>query len=595
MAVAHDASSKSAVTSGTTDPSWTHTPSGTPRAAMVFALTQNSSTPAISGVTYNGVSMTLIGTGIDTDTEPGCVQCFFLDNVASGAVTVTATRNTTSGGIDTQCVCVTVTASSPTEAYAAGMVTYGGSSENTGSDTTGSGTAAYTEASVTDGSPGTNSMRYAGCYYGGSNPPTTGTNSTLLESEDLGLRGWAVFRETTAGQGARSVGSTDSSDDRAAVHIAIRESSSATLTGSSATSTWNAAGGSVAGTTTLSGSSAVANWTAPTGTVDYVAGLSGDSAVANWTVPTGTLDVSAATDLTGASATATWVADVGSTDYVTELTGASAVSNWSVPAGAGDYTTTLTGTNPNSGWTVPLGSLEFISDLSAASAVANWVVPTGTLETLGSTTLTGDSASASWVVPVGSLSYVISLTGASAVANWTVPVGSLSYDADLTGASAAANWLSDLNALELGLNVTGNSAVAGWNVPLGVLDFGVDLVGDSAVSSWVAAAGSIYAPGVQQEALYQLYNLVCRLNVKQEMDSGNVDADSADVGGTAVGFNKSFKDVNSITGTALGTTELKVIIDFTDVPNPTGFFVYVFDASGTRASATVYWKARGVI
>ncbi len=97
------------------------------------------------------------------------------------------------------------------------------------------------------------------------------------------------------------------------------------------------------------------------------------------------------------------------------------------------------------------------------------------------------------------------------------------------------------------------------------------------------------------EALYQLYNLTCRLNVKQEIDSGNALADSTDVSGTPVGFNKDFKDINSLTATALGTTELKVIVDFVDIPNPTGFSVYVFDAAGARADATIYWKARGVV
>lgn len=97
------------------------------------------------------------------------------------------------------------------------------------------------------------------------------------------------------------------------------------------------------------------------------------------------------------------------------------------------------------------------------------------------------------------------------------------------------------------------------------------------------------------EALYELYNLRCRLDVKLEADSGNLLADNADVTGTPVTFNKAFKDVNSIVATARGIVELKVVVDFVDIPNPTGFSVYVFDSAGARVDATVSWVARGVI
>lgn len=97
------------------------------------------------------------------------------------------------------------------------------------------------------------------------------------------------------------------------------------------------------------------------------------------------------------------------------------------------------------------------------------------------------------------------------------------------------------------------------------------------------------------QAFYKLWNFRARLDVKLEMDSGNIEADENDVNGTFVAFNKAFKDVNSITVSALATTEIVTIYDFVDVPNPVGFFVYAFDASGNRVTATVSWKARGVL
>ena len=96
------------------------------------------------------------------------------------------------------------------------------------------------------------------------------------------------------------------------------------------------------------------------------------------------------------------------------------------------------------------------------------------------------------------------------------------------------------------------------------------------------------------EALLQLYNLRARLDVKYEMDSGVVEAESTDAGGTPVIFNKEFKDVSSITLSVESTVEQKAVYDFVDVPNPTGFTVYVFNASGTPIDATVSWIVRGV-
>jgi hypothetical protein len=96
------------------------------------------------------------------------------------------------------------------------------------------------------------------------------------------------------------------------------------------------------------------------------------------------------------------------------------------------------------------------------------------------------------------------------------------------------------------------------------------------------------------EALLQLYNLRARLDVKYEMDSGVVEAEATDVSGTPVLLNKPFKDVDSITLSVESITEQKAVYDFVDIPNPTGFSVYVFDAAGVRVDATVSWIVRGV-
>jgi hypothetical protein len=222
MAVAHDAASESAVSASTATFSWTHTPNGTPRGAIVFVLSLNG-TALDTGVTYGGAAMTLIGSGSDVDTEPATVRCYYLDNVASGAQTVEVTR--TNNATSMMGMAATVTAGSATEAYTAGMVTVGGNSTATGSNSSSTSIAAIAEVSVGDGSPGADSLRYAACYTGGATPPTVGANSTLLHDHDFTSNGWTMVRETTAGQGSRSVGMTAASDDRAGVYVAVREPS----------------------------------------------------------------------------------------------------------------------------------------------------------------------------------------------------------------------------------------------------------------------------------------------------------------------------------------------------------------------------------
>lgn len=102
--------------------------------------------------------------------------------------------------------------------------------------------------------------------------------------------------------------------------------------------------------------------------------------------------------------------------------------------------------------------------------------------------------------------------------------------------------------------------------------------------------------GADNKALIELYNLTINLNVKREMDGGEVFAPLTDVNGTQVFFTKPFKDIESITCTVKSVKEpYMVIYNFVDIPNPLYFFVFVFDTAGNRATKTVEWKARGIV
>lgn len=85
-----------------------------------------------------------------------------------------------------------------------------------------------------------------------------------------------------------------------------------------------------------------------------------------------------------------------------------------------------------------------------------------------------------------------------------------------------------------------------------------------------------------------------RITVREISDGGTVQVYAADSGGTTVNFNRSFLDVSSLVVSAQGSTELKAVRDFTDVPNPTSFKALLFNAAGARVDGAISWSARGI-
>jgi hypothetical protein len=187
------------------------------RAGIVFVATHGSN-DIITGVTWNGVAMSLLFKAMDTDTEPGAVEAYFLDNVTNGIITVSRTNNATV----TVGYAASISAASACEAFQ--TVTLASTAQNTNADTSSGGTGPSVEVNVDDGSPGTNSMRFAAAYSGAATPPLQGTNSTNLQVLDSTALGSRFVRETTAGQGSRPVGfATGTTDDWALVAVAVRE------------------------------------------------------------------------------------------------------------------------------------------------------------------------------------------------------------------------------------------------------------------------------------------------------------------------------------------------------------------------------------
>lgn len=223
MAVGYDAGSISHASTGNTGTpnpfTWTHTTTGTNVKGVLVFTFNNADVDTATGVTYNGVALSAVtgGQAADTGGEAGRTKAWF---VTSGAITtadsiVSVSRSGTSA---MSAVCITLTADTPT------LEVTGVTLEQNNQE--------LTEESIDDGSPGTNSLRFAAVNSGLPSLTATdnsgcpaGANSTVVAGLDYGARVVNVVRETTAGQGARSVGfnSYTGSDDVAAVYLAVRE------------------------------------------------------------------------------------------------------------------------------------------------------------------------------------------------------------------------------------------------------------------------------------------------------------------------------------------------------------------------------------
>lgn len=225
MAVAYDTFSDSISGTGTeefttaTSPvTWTHTPVGTPRGVLIFAIQRGSSTDEFTGaITYGGQALTAVtgGRAIDTGGETGATKAYFLGTgIPSGAQTVSIAHAATAG-VSKKVWCVTVTAAA---------------------DTAIAGTPVLLQEDGTLAQQNVDSgadvaLRFAGLFSGLNTAPTVGANSTNIDLLDQASLYHGLVRETTGGSGSRPVGwSSGTSDDRAAVHLAIKESAAAAVT-----------------------------------------------------------------------------------------------------------------------------------------------------------------------------------------------------------------------------------------------------------------------------------------------------------------------------------------------------------------------------
>ncbi len=189
---------------------WSHAGNSSTKGILVFVVGLVTSNDDALSIDYGGVDVPAVAGGFaqDTVSEPMSCKAFFLGSaVLGGTQTVTVTRNNNTNELWASAV--DVTAAANTEVTGVSLLQEDGT---------------LAQVNIDDGSLGANSQRFAGIASGLAAPPPVGANSTLNHDFDTGNQTAAVVRESVTGQGSRPVGfSSGTSDDRAAVHLAVRE------------------------------------------------------------------------------------------------------------------------------------------------------------------------------------------------------------------------------------------------------------------------------------------------------------------------------------------------------------------------------------
>ncbi|HLE03990.1 MAG TPA: hypothetical protein VI729_05165 [Anaerolineales bacterium] len=230
MTAAYDAISNA--TPGTGDLSWTHTPAGTPRGAIVYVIQQGGGTDEVSGVTYGGSAMveapaSPIG---KTGGEPDVVYAYtLLSSVPTGNQTVVVT---VSGADPKAAVCITLTA-------AADLVVQ--DADNSINST------AIDDPSFTLSLGGLDCFCCLG-YFSGRQTPSMITplaSWTNRYQDDYGVATAGVFTYDTIGTADVTAGYTsDTADDATIIGLAITETGGAPAGQPTQARTWGIPTGS---------------------------------------------------------------------------------------------------------------------------------------------------------------------------------------------------------------------------------------------------------------------------------------------------------------------------------------------------------------
>lgn len=199
MPIAYDAVSNSGFQAAASTYSWSHTCTGANLFLAVDVSLLSVAGTTVSGITYNGVALTLIG--VKSSVSGACrIECWGLANAAAGANTIEVTL--TASIVSAACAVsyTGVNLASPTEAFNSNQATNGGVADATLTVTTLTNNAWVHAACTSDddamtaGQTARNNV--TGIGGSGANEdtgPVTPAGGTAMNYTDIaGLLTWAI-------------------------------------------------------------------------------------------------------------------------------------------------------------------------------------------------------------------------------------------------------------------------------------------------------------------------------------------------------------------------------------------------------------------
>jgi hypothetical protein len=197
------------VRTGTTSPqTFSHAGAASGVKGVVLAIVHGtSSTDHVTAASYGGVPLVRKQRNVDTATEPGAAELWFLGaGVPQGTQTVSYTPGSTTD--DIHAVAITLLGSDDLE-----VVDQDGIDNN------------VADPSVTLQYSGRTCMAFGALYGGGAAPSsfTPNANCATVHDHDLGAFYSEIIRQTTPGSADFTIGGTAATDDVAFSAIAVSE------------------------------------------------------------------------------------------------------------------------------------------------------------------------------------------------------------------------------------------------------------------------------------------------------------------------------------------------------------------------------------
>lgn len=519
MAIAFDASSSIAV--GTGDRSWTHTPVGTPRGALVFVVHEQG-TDNVVGVTYGGTAMVEVALSpvLHTTPETGAVHAFFLgSSVPAGGVSVAVDVD---DATDWFAAAFTVTAAANTIIHDTSFLD--------------SGAIADPSVSLTI----TAQSFVAGALYSGIAAPTSiaaGANTTEVVEADLGADSGSITRGSALQSANFTYGWTVASDDAAVLAVAVIESGTTIVDGD--------------GASTGTGASSVVTAAVSAGvTASAGVGATTTAAVALWAGVTAATGVGA----TSTVSAALWAGVTASTGVAADsVIGAAIVNSGGVSTGLATALGTATNTEAVDGTATGIAASSitgaaFFSGIGAANGAAADIVTSASI-------YTADGASTGLATPTGVTIALWNTAGNStglatdSIVSGTISAApgssqGLAADNVVSGAIAASISASNGTSTSLGDGIwiaLADGASAGVSTNTGLSAFVSTGVFSSLGTSQVTCVpvliylslgnsiglASTSIDGVSVPVFRYVYNLVTRRSLNKDTETARIAASTA--------------------------------------------------------------------